>query len=192
MSRSTCPGGSGERTRALIAETLVSLLDEMAYSSVSVRLLARRAHVSRSTFYRHFDSKDDALLYYAELIYGRHFAAELSADNAPAGPADRVAFLGKQLAFVRDHAGYFRALWQNGLLDQAFERLDLTMADVQSGGAASLSPYARAVFAGASASVIKCWVERDFREDEGELVALFARLDGYVGGGGGASVSACD
>lgn len=179
MSRDMSSRAAADEVRATISGTLVAMLGEMAYSSISVRLLARRANVSRSTFYRHFDTKDDALLYYAQLQYRRCFSDELGAAGADRREG-RAAFLRKRLAFVRDHAGYFRALWQNGLLDQAFERLDLDMADVLSGGAASVSPYARAVFAGASAATIKCWIQRGFRENDEELAALLARVEDCV------------
>lgn len=173
---------AGERTdgmRAAIAGTLVSMLDEMSYTSVSVREVARRAHVSRSTFYRYFGSKDDAMLCYVQLAYERGFADELDERHDSVQP-DAAAFMRKRFDFVRSHAAYFRALWQNGLLDQAFERLDLSMADVLSEGAASASPYARALFAGGSASVIKCWIQRDFRESEDELVELFLNAAGWL------------
>ena len=160
-----------EGLRAVICDTLVSMLAEGSYPSISVRQLARRAHVARSSFYRHFASKDDALVYYTQLEYDRFIAegmgsAPLDAERGP------EAFLRERIDFVRRHAGYFRILARNDLLDRAFAHLDLDTADVLSGGAASGSPYARALFAGASAGVIKCWIQRDFRESEDELAAL--------------------
>lgn len=164
--------GTAGGMREAIATALISMLDEVSYTSISVRELARRAHVSRSSFYRCFGSKDDALLYYAQLAYARRFADDSWA-RADAGRGSSAAFMRKRFDFVREHARYFRTLLQNGLLDQAFECLDLSMADILSEGAASSSPYARALFAGGSASVIKCWIQRDFRESEDELVELF-------------------
>lgn len=48
-----------ERTRALLWSTLVALIDEVGYAAISVSDIARRARVNRSTFYRHFEDKDD-------------------------------------------------------------------------------------------------------------------------------------
>ncbi|MGA2477739.1 MAG: TetR/AcrR family transcriptional regulator [Spirochaetia bacterium] len=47
------------RTRSLLWTTLVALIDELGYAGVSVRDVTTRANVNRSTFYRHFEDKDD-------------------------------------------------------------------------------------------------------------------------------------
>jgi AcrR family transcriptional regulator len=47
------------RTRSLLWTTLVALIDEQGYSGITVRDITTRASVNRSTFYRHFEDKDD-------------------------------------------------------------------------------------------------------------------------------------
>jgi AcrR family transcriptional regulator len=47
------------RTRSLLWSTLVTLIDEQGYSGITVRDITTRARVNRSTFYRHFEDKDD-------------------------------------------------------------------------------------------------------------------------------------
>lgn len=162
--------------RATIAETLVAMVRERSYSSISVRELSSRAHVSKSSFYRCFDSKDDALLHYGRVLYACDFESDLRRGVAKPSREEASRFLRKRFDFVRRHASYFRVLESNGLLDRMFASLDADLADLLSGGTASVSPYTRALFVGSSTSIIKCWIQRDFREDEDELVELFSRV----------------
>src|SRR5512146_14537 len=68
------------RTRALLAEALLSLGAETKIDDLAVGDLAAGAGVSRSTFYQHFASKDDflvrwwvSLLEAAEAAYAKHY-----------------------------------------------------------------------------------------------------------------------
>ncbi len=47
------------RTRSSLWSTLVALIDEMGYFDISVRDITTRAGVNRTTFYRHYEDKDD-------------------------------------------------------------------------------------------------------------------------------------
>ena len=51
-----------ERTLKKLTEACINLMLEIGYDRISVRGLARRAGVGSSTFYRHFQDKDDLLL----------------------------------------------------------------------------------------------------------------------------------
>ena len=50
-----------ERTRKKLTEACINMMLEIGYDRISVRGLARRAGVGSSTFYRHFQDKDDLL-----------------------------------------------------------------------------------------------------------------------------------
>lgn len=49
------------RTRRLLKEALLELLAERDYDAITVQEIADRADVGRSTFYAHFESKEDLL-----------------------------------------------------------------------------------------------------------------------------------
>ena len=51
-----------QRSRRLLREALVSLIHEKPYDAIVVKEILHRAAVGRSTFYAHFDNKDDLLL----------------------------------------------------------------------------------------------------------------------------------
>lgn len=51
-----------QRTRQLLSEALVELIQEKDYSTITVNDIIQRANVGRSTFYAHYQAKDDLLL----------------------------------------------------------------------------------------------------------------------------------
>lgn len=59
------------RTRKLLQKALLEVTIEKGFAEVSVRDIADRAMVNRSTFYRHFLDKYDLLSHYMEELYAR-------------------------------------------------------------------------------------------------------------------------
>lgn len=60
-----------EAAQHAIGDALLELLEEKSLSEVNIKELCARAHVSRPTFYRHFDAIEDVLGFYALDIYHR-------------------------------------------------------------------------------------------------------------------------
>jgi len=50
-----------QKTRKLLQDALIELVSEKGYESVSIREILDRANVGRSTFYAHFQDKDELL-----------------------------------------------------------------------------------------------------------------------------------
>jgi AcrR family transcriptional regulator len=53
---------ASESTTARLARSALELFEEQGYNQTDVDQIAQRASTSRRTFFRHFDSKDDAIL----------------------------------------------------------------------------------------------------------------------------------
>ena len=51
-----------QRTRALLRDALMALVQEKGYDAVTVEEITERANLGRTTFYLHYQSKDDLLL----------------------------------------------------------------------------------------------------------------------------------
>lgn len=62
-----------KRSRKLMQDALLELLTEKAYAKISVSEITDRADVARTTFYSHFQSKDELLLSYIDDIFGTFF-----------------------------------------------------------------------------------------------------------------------
>jgi AcrR family transcriptional regulator len=84
QERLQIPGKSADaravRARDQIAWALLALLREKPYQTISVMDIARRAGVSRTTFYAHFQDRDDVIVRH-HVVYGQHLGSQLLWDN---------------------------------------------------------------------------------------------------------------
>lgn len=114
MSRLTVlPDRRIRKTKLRLKQALLELIDEQQYDAITIHDITRRADVGRSTFYSHFDSKeellfdgfDDWLLSLAELP-----ATAFTGDGAAAGGAG-FRFSLPLLQHVRGREQFFRAVF---------------------------------------------------------------------------------
>lgn len=57
-----------QRTRRLLNQALVSLIVEKGYEAITVQDIIDRANLGRSTFYSHYDNKEDLLISQMETL----------------------------------------------------------------------------------------------------------------------------
>lgn len=69
------------RTKLWIVNSLLDLLKRKEYASITINMIADNAQLGRRTFYRHFDTKDEAMKYITELLMDA-FAANVKTRNA--------------------------------------------------------------------------------------------------------------
>jgi len=95
------------RSRKALSDAFVSLLCERPYAKISIQAIVDRADVGRSTFYEHFENKEQLML------WGHDHLKELILGGAgPAsGGAPRLRFL-----------GLYRHLAESGAMARALGR----------------------------------------------------------------------
>lgn len=79
-----------ERTLILLTQAMVDLLHEKPFNSITISEICDRAMVRRPTFYRHFQNKEDLLLYLIrnkrldvqERMLGQNFCAITTSEYA--------------------------------------------------------------------------------------------------------------
>ncbi len=72
-----------QRTRQLLRQALIDLMQTKSYAAISVKDILDRANVARSTFYTHFPTKDDLLFDGLQELLG-HLTRLESQTNEPA------------------------------------------------------------------------------------------------------------
>ena len=78
------------RTRKLLSDTLLSLMENESIERISVMDLCATAMVNRATFYKHFDDKYDLLSYALERIKRDLYDDFVSKDSTADTPQDTV------------------------------------------------------------------------------------------------------
>ena len=158
MTTAAKPDRRTQRTRALLITAFGDLVLARGYEALTVREIIERANVGRSTFYEHFENKDDILRRSLRPVFG------VLADAI--GTTGRPEALEDILAHFRENARLTRALLQGPthflmsriLADLVEERLRALPAS--SRGTRAPIPIASiaAHLAGAQLALIESWL----------------------------------
>jgi len=70
LQKSSSHNRQVQRTKSWIFDSLMLLMDEKPYDSITVSDIAEKAGVARPTFYRNFDDKDEVVLQYLNNSFG--------------------------------------------------------------------------------------------------------------------------
>jgi AcrR family transcriptional regulator len=99
------------RTRQALRQALFDLTIEKGFNAVTVRALAERAMVNRSTFYRHYLDIDDLLDHYLDELQAQAAEAAASAEQAGQPAPDEVpAGLLLLVRHVQEHGDFYRVM----------------------------------------------------------------------------------
>jgi len=108
-----------KRSKGLIYDALVRLLEEMDYKYITIKNITEEAAVSRPTFYRIYRNKDEILLKYMDEIFEEFFSSIL--ENLRNDQNHDI--LGRKLFEKwRDNRDFFVSLQKADLLFKVLER----------------------------------------------------------------------
>src|SRR6266540_3495800 len=183
-----------QKTRKLLQDALIELVVEKSYESVSIREILDRANVGRSTFYAHFQDKDQLLQSIFERLdelFEQHKKLILDAAKnfGTVDKPDLSPSLSPTLSlfqFVGQNHRFFRAMLGNqghGIFTQpahadAFARLHETFSLQRSHEKYSSleSEIAAHYFVSALMGILVWWVETDMPCTAEEIDKLFREL----------------
>lgn len=176
-----------QRSRDSLHHALVELVLEKGYEAVTIKDIVERANVGRSTFYAHYNSKEDLLtngLAELRVMLMAHQQAAL-AENGDVGQR----CLGFSLALF-EHAQSFRDIYRVLVGERGsaiiMNRMRALLADLVSQDLAAIAPLTgdgqipRSALiqfvVGALMSVLAWWMDRKSRLSPAEVDTIFRRL----------------
>ena len=158
------------KTRKLLVEALAHLLEEKPFQELSVTDICRRAMVHRTTFYAHFNDKQELLRYLLEGLE-RECAATCLPQDPDRSPREYLLTAARNVfQFFAQHRALYRACLNSGA-----DTLAHTLEDCAAGELCRLlsEPRFRAVspqvdpqvaahfYTGAMLSLIRWWLSSD-------------------------------
>ena len=81
-----CPTEKGAAQQRILEDTLFSMMQETPYADISVRGLCEQAGISRKTFYRLYEKKDDVLIALIDQTYRSYVHFQMPEENIVEGP----------------------------------------------------------------------------------------------------------
>lgn len=160
-----------KRTRKFLMNALMELMEERSFAELSVVDICERAMVHRTTFYAHFEDKDDLLRYVLAELWREFGAAE------PSQGEDRANLLftfQNALAFIRDHKRlYLSGLAGGGTAPRMLE--DFVVEELL-GRMREPDEAAACFFVGGVLSLIRWWLEHNMPVGERELLQKLDRF----------------
>ncbi len=168
-----------QRTRQALGDALVELMMEKGYDAVSIKDIIDRANVGRSTFYSHYDDKNE--LFVSQLdrlidLLSQHIPQELSAGN-PFFPS-----LGLFQHIKQQQRLYKMLAWGSGidlltrhLQNSLNEKIEQVLLD--SGNDYDLPVAVIANFlSGSFLSLVKWWLDTKMTQSPEQMDEMFRKL----------------
>ena len=170
-----------QRTRELLQKALIELIAERGYEAITIQDIVDRANIGRTTFYQHYDSKD-------ELFLSCHEAITRELHLGPRHPLSREELLSPEIPSVMT-AAYQHLEERRAQLYPIFQGHDseLILRQIRDRSAREIEANLRAVFpetdsaipldllanylAGAQIALMQWWLEKR-RPHNAEALAL--------------------
>jgi AcrR family transcriptional regulator len=181
------PGGSADaravRTRGELASALIALMHGKGFDDITVQNICERANVGRSTFYAHFQDKDELFIRHT-VVFGRELGAQLTWDDeleAFRFPARWLFEHVRQMKPIFDSLSrarkteFIMKVWQNNIAE-VFEQRVLAIRR----GTAMESDISVVILAqqlaGTLMTLLVWWIDHHYPVAEHEMDQQFHRL----------------
>lgn len=104
-----------QKTRAAVYKAFTDLLRTTPYSSITIQDIIDKANIGRSTFYAHFQTKEDLLVVLCTEIFDHVFSAHLSKEGSHnfSSETGLVPELTHIMYHFKDDSEYISGILQN-------------------------------------------------------------------------------
>lgn len=165
-----------------VFEALLQMLSTKSLDEISISQLVKKAGICRATYYRNFDSKEDILIQYMNLIYEEFFKNSNYTYERKSNES-AYNFIYHRLCFIKKHKNFFIILNKENILYSVLYQTDLTYLqhlfqyqqqdDI-------LESYQVAIGVGTTTAIINEWITNGFKETEQELASMFIAIFGAI------------
>ena len=172
-----------QRTQRLLHEALMSLMQEKRYDDITVQDIIDRADVGRSTFYAHFQDKEDLMT--SGLMRLMHAMSELVAEPSPTGE-ERLLPTQELFEHVQENQNLFRGMVHGRGLELFFEKgqefwIQKITSDLQARLPEGQQPVVpipvlAQFVAGAFVTMLRWWLDNKMPYTPQEMDAMLQRL----------------
>ena len=170
---------TGNKSRQWIVESLLSLMREKPYGEISVTEITGRAQLDRRTFYRHFNSKDEVLTLYMDIMFD-----EYQRDIAREEQLSLYVVFRTFFRFIKRHAAAVRLLQESNLSLHLLEKFNAVIIGLHNANKhryekrEDLPNYEYALYfnSGGAWNITMKWVADGARETPEEMARLVEGL----------------
>jgi AcrR family transcriptional regulator len=162
------------RTRQQIRESLFVLMRTMSYEKIRIAHIAEGADISRSTFYLHFETKDDLISSVLDEIIGRYIQALDAPESRTGSDPTRLLF-----SLWQENTEALQLIVRSGLEYRIFERLraaNKPHTHLENIDDPLLDRYAHAMVSGASFALLLEWTKDNCRVPAVQMAKLYDML----------------
>ena len=163
------------RSKHMLIEALLDLMEEKPFKDISISELTAKADLSRRTFYRLFETKEDILLYHIKTLWYEN-VSELY--NMPTQSYFQTSYW--SLCFWYSHRSLTLSLYRNQLLSllQQFvnsvsmELFDHTKGDIPLRGNEEALSYALSYSTGGIINILWKWASEGMNKTPDQIMNL--------------------
>lgn len=150
--------------KSYIVESMLLLLEHKRFSDITIGEITSKAGVNRSTYYRHFNSKEEIVFYFLDGIMEAYLA------ECQTVHPDRDTYLKNMFTFFLSYKKQLLLLYRNGLALELLEVLNKRFGTVLTQDAPVIAQYKAAYHIGGIFNHFLFWFSRDMKDSPEELI----------------------
>lgn len=162
---------SALRSRQWLCNSLLKLLETKSFNEITIKDICKEADLSRQTFYKIFDSKEEIIKYHFKVLFNEF---ENDCHNFENMTLNNLTF--QFFTFFKKHADFIQILTQNKMsyvLENEFEHYLPEISIFNSINEEEKYPdYTISFIAGALCQILMHWYEKDMDLSVEEIAAV--------------------
>lgn len=152
------------KAKKYIAQALIWMLLTDKLEDIKVKDICARAGVSRMTYYRYYNDKNEILEYYMETIFDDFLTEEMQHPELKFHTVEHIEFC---LNFFREHGHYAHCLYDAGMEGVMLKAVNQYL---------SKKTFAMYAYGGAIYNCYMQWVLEDFKTDVHTIAQIIWHL----------------